>query len=377
MNANVDIRQNPLTQDMPPVVQIARELYTLRLEELKKAISEDEEKFLQLVTEIDEIRAGKWDDQLLGLPKEQTTSSNITTPSTDAEKTSQVSTENVQTLPPQITQPETSEEQSTVKEEIIAKVNMDNLEDELRMEQDTIQSNEHKSELSKSSSEESFQSAQNDPARIEESQLDETVKPQPSENNKDDIESKENEDESADQTPEKQIVKKPEETDTQLNDAQEDTTQKQVEIPLIEPPATQHEEEGENKSSEAQPSDITEETVPTNIETTAPVEAENMDISRSYKRHIDDSEDVKDHDAKRQRTERSFQRRGSDTGKKKRKRKKYYDRNHDKLMSQQNCNAHMTQKMFLYMMKTDKYPKNSIWPLNIDTMRQERKTTIY
>lgn len=53
---------------MPVVVQLARQLYTLRLEELKKAINEDEEKFLTLVTEIDDIRAGKWDNQLLGLP---------------------------------------------------------------------------------------------------------------------------------------------------------------------------------------------------------------------------------------------------------------------------------------------------------------------
>lgn len=50
------------------VVRIARELYSLRLEELKRAISEDEEKFLILVSEIDDIRTGKWDNQLLGLP---------------------------------------------------------------------------------------------------------------------------------------------------------------------------------------------------------------------------------------------------------------------------------------------------------------------
>lgn len=53
---------------MPMVVRIARELYSLRLEELKRAIHEDEEKFLILVSEIDDIRAGKWDNQLLGLP---------------------------------------------------------------------------------------------------------------------------------------------------------------------------------------------------------------------------------------------------------------------------------------------------------------------
>ncbi|KAL9538013.1 hypothetical protein MBANPS3_011272 [Mucor bainieri] len=54
--------------DMPVVVQLARQLYTLRLDELKNAINEDEEKFLTLVAEIDDIRAGKWDNQLLGLP---------------------------------------------------------------------------------------------------------------------------------------------------------------------------------------------------------------------------------------------------------------------------------------------------------------------
>lgn len=50
---------------MPVVVRLARQLYTQRLEELKKEISEDEEKFLALVSEIEEIRAGKWDNQLL------------------------------------------------------------------------------------------------------------------------------------------------------------------------------------------------------------------------------------------------------------------------------------------------------------------------
>lgn len=55
---------------MPVVVRLARQLYTQRLEELKKEISEDEEKFLALVSEIEEIRAGKWDDQLLKNSKE-------------------------------------------------------------------------------------------------------------------------------------------------------------------------------------------------------------------------------------------------------------------------------------------------------------------
>ncbi|KAI8087338.1 hypothetical protein BDF21DRAFT_414181 [Thamnidium elegans] len=62
-------KRQTLSNDMPTVVRIARELYALRLEELKKAISEDEEKFLILISEIDDIRAGKWDNQLLGLPE--------------------------------------------------------------------------------------------------------------------------------------------------------------------------------------------------------------------------------------------------------------------------------------------------------------------
>ncbi|KAI9487323.1 MAG: hypothetical protein EXX96DRAFT_473998 [Benjaminiella poitrasii] len=63
-------KRNIFNQDMPVVVQLARQLYNLRLEELKKAISEDEEKFLMLVSEIDDIRAGKWDDKLLSSIKD-------------------------------------------------------------------------------------------------------------------------------------------------------------------------------------------------------------------------------------------------------------------------------------------------------------------
>jgi bromodomain-containing protein 8 len=54
-----------MMQDMPVVVRLARQLYSQRLEELKKAISEDEEKFLALVSEIEDIRSGKLDNQLL------------------------------------------------------------------------------------------------------------------------------------------------------------------------------------------------------------------------------------------------------------------------------------------------------------------------
>lgn len=58
-------------QDMPPVVKLARQLYMQRMEELKRAIKEDEDKFLAIVAEIDEIRAGKWDEKLLEMYKEQ------------------------------------------------------------------------------------------------------------------------------------------------------------------------------------------------------------------------------------------------------------------------------------------------------------------
>lgn len=98
---------------MPTVVRIARELYSLRLEELKRAISEDEEKFLILVSEIDDIRAGKWDNQLLGVPE----------PPKDSEPTQ--STED-QVLPVE----------DATRDEVVAeeqqKVEADNLENEAR-----------------------------------------------------------------------------------------------------------------------------------------------------------------------------------------------------------------------------------------------------
>ncbi|KAG1452861.1 hypothetical protein G6F56_007711 [Rhizopus delemar] len=50
---------------MPVVVKLARQLYSLRLEEIQQAISKDEETFLKLVTEIEDIRAGKLDNQLM------------------------------------------------------------------------------------------------------------------------------------------------------------------------------------------------------------------------------------------------------------------------------------------------------------------------
>ncbi|KAI9279351.1 hypothetical protein BY458DRAFT_431858 [Sporodiniella umbellata] len=67
-------QQTFMMQDMPAVVRLARQLYTLRLEEIQKAISKDEETFLTLVSEIEDIRAGKLDIQLLGNNVEPTES---------------------------------------------------------------------------------------------------------------------------------------------------------------------------------------------------------------------------------------------------------------------------------------------------------------
>ncbi|KAI7893707.1 uncharacterized protein EV154DRAFT_130821 [Mucor mucedo] len=106
-------KRQSYSQDMPMVVRIARELYSLRLEELKRAISEDEEKFLILVSEIDDIRAGKWDNQLLGLPE----------PPKDPEPTQQ-------------TEDQISPVEDITKNELLAeeqqKVEADNLENEAR-----------------------------------------------------------------------------------------------------------------------------------------------------------------------------------------------------------------------------------------------------
>lgn len=121
---------------MPVVVQLARQLYSLRLEELKKAINEDEEKFLSLVSEIDDIRAGKWDDKLLGL-------SSTTTTTAAAEKASTVESDS-NALPSPLNMEDTSanvsnvdkqpeirdQDQKTSEEQ--AKVHIDNLKNESR-----------------------------------------------------------------------------------------------------------------------------------------------------------------------------------------------------------------------------------------------------
>ncbi|KAI8086013.1 uncharacterized protein BX664DRAFT_265501 [Halteromyces radiatus] len=68
-----------VVQDMPKVVKLARQLYFQRVEELKKSIKEDEDKFMALVSEIDDIKSGAWDTKLARLANEQQIPSSITT----------------------------------------------------------------------------------------------------------------------------------------------------------------------------------------------------------------------------------------------------------------------------------------------------------
>jgi hypothetical protein len=50
--------------DIPSVVKLAGQLYNQRILEIKALIRKDEERFRALVAELDDIRQGKWDDQL-------------------------------------------------------------------------------------------------------------------------------------------------------------------------------------------------------------------------------------------------------------------------------------------------------------------------
>ncbi|KAK9702118.1 hypothetical protein K7432_011406 [Basidiobolus ranarum] len=50
---------------MPPVLKLARELYMERIKELKIALKVDVEKYHHLKREVEDIRTGKWDKQLL------------------------------------------------------------------------------------------------------------------------------------------------------------------------------------------------------------------------------------------------------------------------------------------------------------------------
>ncbi|CAO3594715.1 unnamed protein product [Absidia cylindrospora] len=53
-----------IAQDMPNVVKLARQLYFQRVEELKKFIKEDEDRFMTILSEIDDIKSGAWDSKL-------------------------------------------------------------------------------------------------------------------------------------------------------------------------------------------------------------------------------------------------------------------------------------------------------------------------
>lgn len=80
----------PTTQDMPPVVRLARQLYLERMDELKAQIKADEDSFRKLVTEIDEIRSGKWDSKLKELiPASELTSNEPTSMQITDESTGQ------------------------------------------------------------------------------------------------------------------------------------------------------------------------------------------------------------------------------------------------------------------------------------------------
>ncbi|CAO3645670.1 unnamed protein product [Cunninghamella echinulata] len=65
------------TQDMPNVVKLARQLYKQRVEDLKQSIKEDEEQFMKLMSEIDDIKSGAWDNKLSTIANEQQQESNI------------------------------------------------------------------------------------------------------------------------------------------------------------------------------------------------------------------------------------------------------------------------------------------------------------
>ncbi|CAG8491464.1 4160_t:CDS:2 [Funneliformis mosseae] len=58
-------------QRMPWTAKLARQLYHERIAELKSLITSDEQKFRKLVTEIDEIKSGQWDNKFAEMIKEE------------------------------------------------------------------------------------------------------------------------------------------------------------------------------------------------------------------------------------------------------------------------------------------------------------------
>ncbi|KAI8373948.1 hypothetical protein EDC96DRAFT_437523 [Choanephora cucurbitarum] len=65
MEAEKQVFRNDFKNDMPVVVRLAKQLYIQRVDEIKKSIQRDQDEFNQLATEIDEIKAGKWDMQFI------------------------------------------------------------------------------------------------------------------------------------------------------------------------------------------------------------------------------------------------------------------------------------------------------------------------
>ncbi|RCH82950.1 Bromodomain-containing protein 8, partial [Rhizopus azygosporus] len=142
-------QQSLTTQDMPVVVRLARQLYTQRLEELKKEISEDEEKFLALVSEIEEIRAGKWDDQLLKNSKEdikkEDQSEKHLSESLETQETQEINASNDEKKTEEMTVVESENKQneeitqSTDREQLGEKDINDNREQQLAIDNDVDQ----------------------------------------------------------------------------------------------------------------------------------------------------------------------------------------------------------------------------------------------
>ncbi|KAI7878484.1 hypothetical protein K492DRAFT_208970 [Lichtheimia hyalospora FSU 10163] len=84
--------ETSLQQKERPVVKLAKQLYTQRVSELKRDLEETNAKYSTLTHEIEEIRAGKWDDRLLAKAGHQDTTSapsSTTSPARDNDTTMQ------------------------------------------------------------------------------------------------------------------------------------------------------------------------------------------------------------------------------------------------------------------------------------------------
>ncbi|KAG2227294.1 hypothetical protein INT45_004249, partial [Circinella minor] len=107
-------KANASAQDMPPVVKLAKQLYIQRIDELKQAIKVDDEKFLKLIAEIDEIRAGKWDSKLAEQIKTASIEENdSTTPTSTTEQRKQEQEQLANEKQPEKIREKSSQEAST------------------------------------------------------------------------------------------------------------------------------------------------------------------------------------------------------------------------------------------------------------------------